>query len=260
MTTPTHDERHDEVFESRLHKLSRVVVAETPLNDILCDVVEIAKEAISGCDHCGVSIVSNRISVMATTAVATDGTTFSIDSLQYDLDEGPCLTALRTSEVISVPSFAEEARFPRFKTAALKAGMRSSLSFPLVVRDRCIGALNLYSTNVDAFDESSMNIGLRLADQASIALANAQSHEEAVNAVEHLTTALDRRGVIERAKGILMATRRINDDAAFDILRKSSQFQNRKLFDVALDILETHERSLDLNRVSDQQEGRTGEG
>jgi GAF domain-containing protein len=248
MTNEPHHLRGDDLFETKLHELSRVVLAETPLNDILCDVVEIAKEAISGCDHCGVSLVSDRVAVTATTAVATDGTTFSVDNAQYDLDEGPCLTSIRTCDVISVPSFADDERFPRFKKAALQVGLRSSLSLPLVVKSRSIGALNLYSSQVDAFDKKSLSVGLRLADQASIALANAQSHEEAVNAVEHLTTALDRRGVIERAKGILMATRRINDESAFDILRKSSQFQNRKLFDVALDILETHERSLELQQ------------
>ena len=53
----------------------------------------------------------------------------------------------------------------------------------------------------------------------------------------NLTAAMDHSGVIEQAKGVLMGARRISAEDAFDLLRQRSQHENRKLRDVALDIV-----------------------
>lgn len=242
----------DNTFETRLRELSRIILAETPLSEILRDVVSLTTEAVPNCDHCGVSLLDDKDPRNATTSVATDARTFAVDNSQYQFDEGPCLEAMRTNSVILVKDHAIDPRFPKFKTHALKANLRSSLSLPLVAGERCIGALNLYSGRPDSFDEESETVALQLADHASIALVNARTHEQALTTVENLTTALDRRGVIEKAKGILMATRRIDEDAAFEILRKSSQFQNKKLYDVATEMLEAHGRSLTKRAAADE--------
>ena len=49
--------------------------------------------------------------------------------------------------------------------------------------------------------------------------------------------AMDSRAVIEQAKGVLMAQRRIDADQAFDVLREASQRYNRKLRDIAQGIV-----------------------
>jgi AmiR/NasT family two-component response regulator len=46
------------------------------------------------------------------------------------------------------------------------------------------------------------------------------------------------RSVIEQAKGVLMATRTLDADAAFDLLRRASQHENRKLRDLAAEVVE----------------------
>jgi AmiR/NasT family two-component response regulator len=48
---------------------------------------------------------------------------------------------------------------------------------------------------------------------------------------------MQHRGVIEQAKGILMATHRCSPDEAFTMLRQRSQTDNRKLRDIAIDIV-----------------------
>ena len=45
--------------------------------------------------------------------------------------------------------------------------------------------------------------------------------------------ALEERKVIDRAKGILMKARRINEDEAYALLRKAAKDQGRKVADVA---------------------------
>jgi AmiR/NasT family two-component response regulator len=49
--------------------------------------------------------------------------------------------------------------------------------------------------------------------------------------------AMESRAVIEQAKGVLMAQRRIDADQAFEVLRDASQRYNRKLRDIALGIV-----------------------
>lgn len=56
--------------------------------------------------------------------------------------------------------------------------------------------------------------------------------------VEHLKLAIEHRDVIGQAKGILMAREHCNADAAFSILRMASQRENRKLYEIALELVE----------------------
>jgi AmiR/NasT family two-component response regulator len=50
--------------------------------------------------------------------------------------------------------------------------------------------------------------------------------------------ALDSRAVIAQAKGILMGRHGLSADAAFDLLSKESQLTNRKLRDIAQDLVD----------------------
>ena len=49
--------------------------------------------------------------------------------------------------------------------------------------------------------------------------------------------ALDDRKVIERAKGILMKSRGLNEDEAYGLLRKTAMNQKRKLADIAQSVV-----------------------
>ncbi len=77
------------------------------------------------------------------------------------------------------------------------------------------------------------------AAQASIVVSNAQSYWAAFELSENLAKAMESRAVIEQAKGILMSRLRIDADAAFGVLRERSQASNRKLRDIAADIVNT---------------------
>jgi AmiR/NasT family two-component response regulator len=66
------------------------------------------------------------------------------------------------------------------------------------------------------------------------ALAYWTAHQEAAN----LSRAMEHRAVIEQAKGIIMASQHCGPDEAFDLLRRASQRENRKLRDLAVDLVE----------------------
>jgi AmiR/NasT family two-component response regulator len=58
--------------------------------------------------------------------------------------------------------------------------------------------------------------------------------------VDQLEGALDRRAVIERAKGILMERHSLDDQAAFEMLRSHARSNNRRLIEVARAVTDGH--------------------
>jgi response regulator NasT len=58
--------------------------------------------------------------------------------------------------------------------------------------------------------------------------------------VEQLESALERRAVIERAKGILMERHGLDERAAFELMRDHARAQSRRVVDVALTVSEGH--------------------
>lgn len=86
------------------------------------------------------------------------------------------------------------------------------------------------------------------ADQACIALANAQVYWDARQLNENLSQAIESRETISQAVGILIAAGGRTPGAAFQVLVNASQRENRKVRDIAEEIVaRTVERRLDQN-------------
>jgi PAS domain S-box-containing protein len=126
------------------------------------------------------------------------------------------------------------ARWPALEAGARRYGVRSIVTHPIRVDGAIAGTFTLY-TKADAGDAAT--VARLLADHATVALANAELYTSARQLATHLAAALESRGVIEQAKGILMATQGCGPDEAFDILRRASQRQNRKLRLIAENIV-----------------------
>ena len=114
-------------------------------------------------------------------------------------------------------------------------GFDHVLAIPLVADDGIVGAVNVYAA--DAPDDRDRHVLDLLAAQASAAIANARVFESTAQLADQLSTALESRAVIEQAKGVLMALQHCDEDQAFDILRRASQRSNKKLRDVAAELI-----------------------
>ena len=73
-----------------------------------------------------------------------------------------------------------------------------------------------------------------------VALRRYEEQQRLETKVEQLESALDRRAVIERAKGILMERHGIDERAAFDVLRDHARSQSRRVVDVARAVTDGH--------------------
>jgi len=226
-----HDRMVDDTDPLRdvLTELSLLVVGRQP-TDTLAQVAALARDGIQLVDY--VAITAMRKGKPETTA-ATDAVVAEIDQAQYDVDDGPCLDSFRTGQVFRIDeTLDDDLPWPEFRAAAALNGVHSTLSLPLVVGDT-IGVLNLYSRRPGAFPEGTEAQVKRFTEPAAVLLLNAYMLWDARRLVDNLETALESKAVIEQAKGMLMAQQRIDSDAAFDVLRRASQRENRKVREIA---------------------------
>jgi transcriptional regulator with GAF, ATPase, and Fis domain len=199
-------------------------------------IVEAAVHTVPGCNHAGISVV-HRHGRIDTTA-ASDDVAAAVDCIQYEVNQGPCLDTIRDHESYLICDLMTDDRWPAFsRRVAEEIDIRSLLSFRLFVGDDTLGALNLYSRAVDAFDQEAHAIGAILAAHAAVAMSTARDRERA----EHLERAVESNREIGMAMGVMMASGRQTPEQAFDVLRRASQRLNVKLRDVASTVVETGE-------------------
>ncbi|QNG20225.1 GAF and ANTAR domain-containing protein [Rhodococcus triatomae] len=218
--------------------LGQSIDDEDGLIVLLQRVVESATQTIVGADSAGVTIaLGGRVY----TAVHTDERTLAVDEQQYEADEGPCLHAARTGEVTLVDVDGAEQRWPEFALAARAEGIHSFLAAPLRAGES-FGALNLYGRGPAAFDAIDAQIIDILTSSASSAIGDFSRYQSAVEVADKIRAAIAHRAPVEQAKGILMSSLGIDADAAFFVLRRQSQSTNRKLREIAAEIVDNAAR------------------
>jgi len=153
-----------------------------------------------------------------------------VDSVMSELDQGPCLDALLLRRIIRVDDMSRETRWPDFAPRAAELGARSMLAFPMFVEDDSLCALNLYADQAHAFTDESEHVGRLLAAHAAVAYSGAQREE-------HLLAAIETRDLIGQAVGLLMERYSISADRGFGTLVRFSRQSNRKLRDVATELI-----------------------
>lgn len=195
--------------------------------------VDLAVRAIPSCDSA--AITQWPLGRSPQSLAASDQTATQWDQLQYDLGEGPCLTAAADNEAVQLLDFANDERWPRFAAEALgRTPLRGVMAFH-ISDDPHRAALNLYSRTTDAFDEDALNLAALFVAHARVLMMHAAVADK--NA--RLENALITSRLIGAAVGILMNAHRITGEEAFDLLRRTSQNLNRKLRDIADDVTQT---------------------
>ncbi|WP_448626161.1 GAF and ANTAR domain-containing protein [Geodermatophilus sp. URMC 64] len=222
-------------MEQLLRDLSRVVLANRTLHDVLTEITSIAVRGIPGSEATSITLVRDD---KGYTAAYSGEMALSADELQYQEGSGPCLDAGRGGVVLRIDDMRTERRWPHYCERVAEQGVRSSLSVPLPYQGISIGALNNYSTEPGAFDSpESLGAALDVAEFVAVAVVNATAHAELGEQARHMRLAMESRAVIEQAKGVLMAQRHVGAEQAFEILREASQRYNRKLRDIATGIV-----------------------
>jgi GAF domain-containing protein len=217
-----------------LSALAQFFINDGTLGDTLLRVAALACKVIPAADMAGITLL---VEGRPATGVFTDPEAPEIDTAQYTIDTGPCLEAFRRQQVYRIDSTYTDKRWPEFTAAAAAHGITATLSMPLAARGEPLGALNLYSRS-GPFNDEAAGRARAFATQASILLANVQVYWDARELGERLHQAMRSRATIEHAVGILMANGGRTPDEAFQLLVRVSQRDNRKLRDIAAELVD----------------------
>jgi GAF domain-containing protein len=228
-------ERED--LRESLDSLARLLLGDATVAETLQRIVDVSAGAVPAAAYTGITMLVDE---KVTTAVFSDPDVPEIDRAQYETGNGPCVDAFRNGAVYGIPSTERDVQWPEFSRTALSYGIRSTLSLPLTAAQSRLGALNFYSEQDHGFAEEDHRAAEAFATQAAVVLANLQTFWDARALGEHLREAMESRATIEQAKGIIIAQSRVGPEAAFEILRMASQRENRKLRDIARQIVERH--------------------
>lgn len=231
------DELADQLDDvtSALAGLSETLEAEEELPVVLRRCCWQAVHAIPGADLATITLLRDTgPDTDMLTAARTDERASDLDHVQIDAGAGPCLDAAKTGEVVRVSVSTAHTEWPRFAQAAADAGIGSVLSAPLFINADYQGALNLYGQDREGFRHLDAKLLEVYTTAVEAALRVDRRYRSARDHAGELRTALSSRAVIDQAKGVIMAIRHVDADAAFAILVEQSQRENRKLRDVAV--------------------------
>ena len=145
------------------------------------------------------------------------------------------------------------ARWPVFASQASSAGFQVMGAVPLRVRTDVIGALNLFRGSDEPFTGTEMELAQAMAKMAAIGLIQERALRERNLLAAQLQAALNSRVIIEQAKGMIAEHLIVTVDDAFKLLRNYAHYHNRKLSEVAGDVVDRRIPSATLGRPQGQQ-------
>ncbi|GAA1479164.1 GAF and ANTAR domain-containing protein [Nocardioides aestuarii] len=211
-----------------LAEAARVLQSEQGERATMQRTLELAVALVPSCEEAGISVVVRG--QFDSPAVSSE-VVAAVDRLQAEYGEGPCIDAILEQRLVYGSDLAADARWRLWGPAVVSEfGIRSMLCFRLFTAEDVVGALNLYSSQPNAFDTVDRDHGVALAAHAAVAVVCAQHADQ-------MRVALDSRTVTAQATGILMERHGLPADTAFDVLRRVSSQTNRKLRDVAQELV-----------------------
>ena len=217
-------------------RMSGLLLSEDTVATSLDLLGALAHETVPGSSGAGVSLIEGG---RRTSAGSTDERVREADGLQYELDEGPCLTATATRELVAIEDMEHEGRWPRWTTAVRPLGLRASLSTPLVAGDDTLGAIKVYADHPRAFDDRSQQLLVLFSAQASLLVANVQTAERARRLSDGMRHAVRSRDLVGMAKGVLMGRHGIDEDASLRMLMGRSQQKGVALVEAARTVVDS---------------------
>lgn len=213
-----------------------ILVAEFDVVEFQHRVAERCVELLD-CAEAGLLLAdaAGRLRVMASSSERTD----SLELLQAQNDEGPCFECYHQGRLVTSEDLeTDTARWPLFAPAAVRAGFGSVHAVPMRVHGKTVGGLNLFRSTTGRLFEPDVPLSQGMADIAAIALLNERQARAAHATVKQLQAALQSRVVIEQAKGLLAERAGISMDTAFRLLRGYAREHNRRLSQVAGELID----------------------
>ena len=190
---------------------------------------------------------------------ATDAAMELLEHVQHDRGEGPYLQAFAQDRAISIQDLQAAPAWTRIAAVVGQLHVAGVLSVPVRLAGQPVGTLDVYSTQPRPWTARELEA---VAEFAAVAAELVTAGVELANReleVAQLRQALTNRVWIEQAKGVLAATRGTGPDAAFQQLRATARATNRKLAEVAQEVVQDAQRDRLAARAQQDPRARDAE-
>ena len=209
-----------------LSKISKAIASDLYLGDILGLIVTVTAE-VMGSNICSLMLIdekNNELVIRATQSMSEEYN----KKPPLKIGEGVAGKAVKENKPIAIKDVTKEKEY-KHKDIAKKEGLCSLLCVPLAVKGKVIGVINCYTSKPHDFTETEIEILISVANQAAVAIENAELIVKSKVIQEELET----RKRIERAKGILMEEQGVTEEEAYLRIRKYSMDSRKTMREVA---------------------------
>jgi signal transduction protein with GAF and PtsI domain len=223
-------ERHIEA----LTRISQAITSDRYIEDILRLVVTVTAETMHS-KICSLWLLNHgdrTLRLRATQSISED----YLAERSLKLGEGIVGQVALSREPRAVLNVLGEPDYKE-KKLAKKEGLVSMLSVPMVVKERVIGVLNCYTSYSHEFTETEKNVLTAVANAAAVAIENTELMVKTKVILEELES----RKLVERAKDILMARRKMSGADAYRWIQRRSMDVRKSMREIAEAIILTEE-------------------
>ncbi|MFC1570736.1 GAF domain-containing protein [Candidatus Omnitrophota bacterium] len=221
-------------YLATLNKISKAITSDLYLEDILKLIVNLTAGVMQA-KICALWLLdedTKELKIRATQAMSQE----YLKERSLRIGEGIVGLVAKERKYILIPNVLEDEKYKE-KKLAQKEKLVSMLSVPMMVKDRVVGVINVYTTAPYKFTKSDIDLLSAVANQAAVAIENTELMVKSKIIQEELET----RKKVEKAKGILMKDRGVTEDEAYGVIRKSSMNKRVSMKEIAEAIILSQE-------------------
>jgi signal transduction protein with GAF and PtsI domain len=217
-----------------LYKISSAITSDMYIEDVLKLIVSVTAEVFKS-KICSILLYDEKDGVLKIRATQTMSDEY-LKKPPLKVGEGIAGKVFETKKPITVKDIKKEKEY-KYRNIAIKEGLVSLLSVPMIVKNKAIGVLNVYTTYPHKFTKKEIKIISFIANQAAIVIENT----ELLVKTKILEEELEARKKIEKAKGILMKNENLTEEEAYNKIRKFSMDKRLSMKEVAEAIILAYE-------------------
>jgi GAF domain-containing protein len=223
-----------------LADLGRLRFGEMRVEDAIREIVQ-TTHSMFQVDGAGL-MLADAEQHLRSVAASDDRFTY-LEDLQVRHQEGPCIEAFDTKELVGVEDLGHDDRWPLFSNAAVGQQVRAVLASPLPYNQDAVGVVAVLSEQSRPWSPEGELALLAFTDLAALLIASMMMGEQQSEISAQLQGALNSRQVIEQAKGVLIGTQGMSARAAYEQLRAQARAERRKLAAVCAEVVQNAARS-----------------
>jgi len=216
-----------------LSKISNAITSELYIEDILRLIVIVTAQMMKS-KICSLMLVDEKkgeISIRATQSMSEEYN----KKPPLKIGEGVVGMAVLDKKPITIMDVTAKDSGYKYRDIAAKAGLKSLLCVPMIVKGKVIGVIDCYTQKPHKFTDTEINILTAVANQAAVAIENT----ELLVKKKVIQEELESRKIVEKAKGILMSQQGLSEEEAFKRIQRHSMDNRRSMREIAEAIILT---------------------